>query len=72
VAADAADEKTTTLPVASLSPFISQKSQNVGLPEQSSLVVLISQKTHKKTRKNNKNTGRAGKGPTIYQPFLKS
>jgi hypothetical protein len=42
------------LPVAFLSPFISQKSQNVGLPEQSSLVVLISQKTHKKTRKNNK------------------
>jgi hypothetical protein len=70
VAADAADEKTTTLPVASLSPFISQKSQNAGLPEKSSLVVLISQK--KKTRKNNKNTGRAGKGPTIYQPFLKS
>jgi hypothetical protein len=29
VAADADDEKTTTLPVASLSPFISQKSQNV-------------------------------------------
>jgi hypothetical protein len=51
VAADAADEKTTTLPVASLSPFISQKSQNVGLPEQSSLVVLINQKTHNKNTK---------------------
>jgi hypothetical protein len=44
VAADAADEKTTTLPVASLSPFISQKSQNVGVPEKTSLVVLIIQK----------------------------
>jgi hypothetical protein len=39
------------LPVASLSPFISQKSQNVKLPEKSSLVVLISQKKHEKQQK---------------------
>jgi hypothetical protein len=50
VAADAADEKTTTLPVASLSPFISQKSQNIGLPEKSSQVVIICQKKKKKKK----------------------
>jgi hypothetical protein len=54
VAADADDEKTTTLPVASLSPFISQKSQNVGCYQRSLLVVLISEKKkvkHEKTTK---------------------
>jgi hypothetical protein len=55
VAADAADEKTTTLPVASFSPFISQKSQNVGCYQRSlHLVVLIIQKTRKNTKKQQK------------------